>query len=161
MNPRASQLISDLALLPHPEGGHYRQVYQSASRVTPADGRPDRATLTTIYFLLGAGEVSRWHTVASDEVWHFYGGATLELWTMSETFEDLAVHHLGPLADSAAPVHVVPAGMWQAARTTGEYTLVGCTVAPGFDFADFTLLTDLPAASARLGSVHPEASSLI
>lgn len=161
MHPRASQLIADLSLLPHPEGGYYRQIYESISRVTPTDGRDGRSALTTIYFLLSAKEISRWHTVASDEVWHFYEGATLELWTMNASFDGVTVRHLGPLSGNAAPVHVVPAGMWQAARTTGDYTLVGCSVAPGFDFADFKLLADVAGAPAPLGAVHPEASLFI
>ena len=86
MDPRAAQLIADLALTPHQEGGYYRQIYRSTSTILPADGRPARASLTTIYFLLPAGDVSRWHVVASDEVWHYDEGAPLELLTADRGF---------------------------------------------------------------------------
>lgn len=133
MSPRALALIETLGLLPHPEGGYYREVFRSAETVQPMDSRPERAALTTIYFLLPAGAYSRWHVVRSDEVWHFYEGAPLELLCGDERLL------LGPVAPGQAPVQIVPAGVWQAARSQGEYTLVGCTVAPGFDFSDFSL----------------------
>jgi uncharacterized protein len=133
MDPRATELIATLNLLPHPEGGYFREVYRSEATVIPDDGRPPRAALTTIYFLLPAGAYSRWHKVLSDEVWHFYEGAPLELLCESQRWI------LGPVGPGQSPVHTVPAGAWQAARSRGVYTLVGCTVGPGFDFADFTL----------------------
>ena len=81
MDARASQLIQQLGLVAHPEGGCFRQVYRSSTTVQPADDRGVRPSLTTIYFLLVAGEVSRWHRVASDEAWHYYEGDPLELWS--------------------------------------------------------------------------------
>ena len=77
MHPRAAHLVQQLRLEPHPEGGFFRQLFRSSDAVTPADGRGTRTALTTIYFLLPRNDVSRWHRVASDEVWHFYEGATL------------------------------------------------------------------------------------
>lgn len=150
MIPRVTELIETLRLEPHPEGGHYREIYRSAHSVDPADNRPPRAALTVIYFLLSAGEVSRWHRVRSDEVWHYLEGDPLELQIADSAFEDTSSMLLGPLSGHATPVRVVPADAWQAARTTGAYTLVACTVAPGFDFADFAMLRDLPAEVERL-----------
>jgi uncharacterized protein len=158
---RAAALIAALGLRPHPEGGHYAEIYRSATTIQPGDGRSGRAALTTIYFLLQAGEHSALHRVASDEVWHFYEGAPLELsWWQAES-DSLRRHTLGPAADHRAPVVVVPAGWWQAARTTGAFTLVGCTVAPGFDFADFTLMREDLDASAAWRSRHPDRTDLL
>jgi predicted cupin superfamily sugar epimerase len=141
---RAAQLVELLGLAPHPEGGWYRELFRSSERVTRPDGAP-RDALTTIYFLLAAGTHSRWHRVEADEVWHHYEGASLELLSIDPGLETLRVIPLGSVdGRDARPVHTVPAGWWQAARTTGEYTLVGCTVGPGFDFADFALLDDRP-----------------
>jgi predicted cupin superfamily sugar epimerase/predicted GNAT family N-acyltransferase len=137
---RPDELIAALGLQPHPEGGWYAEVFRSASAVRPEDGRGSRAALTTIYFLLTAGQVSRLHRVSSDEVWHFYEGGPLELTVAPGDLASLSRTTLGPAADSAAPVFTVPAGFWQGARPLGDYTLVGCTVGPGFDFADFELL---------------------
>lgn len=162
MHPRATQLISSLGLLPHPEGGHFREMYRSPDRVQPLDDqRPARAALTTIYFLLAAGEVSRWHRVRSDEIWHFYEGDPLELLTASDGFAAITRHTLGPVGADARPVRVAPADVWQAARSTGAYTLVGCTVGPGFDFADFRLLRDEPAAAERLRQRQPDVAQFV
>jgi uncharacterized protein len=126
---RAKELIDSLGLQPHPEGGWYRQVYKSAERVTRQADGADRTALTTIYFLLVEGTSSAWHRVESDEVWHFYEGDPLELSTKTET----------TILDAGNRVHVIPARAWQSARTLGAYTLVGCTVGPGFEFEDFTM----------------------
>ena len=161
MDPRAAQLIADLALTPHPEGGYYRQIYRSTSTVLPADGRPARASLTTIYFLLPAGEVSRWHVVTSDEVWHYYEGAPLELLTADHDFARVERHQLGLPGDGLQPAHVVAAHDWQAARSTGAFTLVGCTVGPGFEFDDFTMLAEQPADAERVRRKHPDTALFI
>lgn len=129
MNERARQLIDALQLEPHPEGGWYRQVYKSEEKVTRHRDGAERTSLTTIYFLLVAGTYSAWHRVTSDEVWHFYEGDALELLTPERTTR----------LDENHRVHVIRAGEWQAARPLGEYTLVGCTVGPGFEFADFEM----------------------
>lgn len=143
MHARASELIDRLGLEPHPEGGMFRRTFQSRLRVDPADHRGPRAALTAIYYLLVDRGISRWHRVASDEAWHWYEGAPLELFTAAESGV-IVCRELGPLSDRAAPQHVVPAGVWQAARGTGAYSLVGCCVGPGFEFADFSLLASLP-----------------
>ena len=127
--PQADRLIALLNLKPHPEGGYFRETFRDA-----AEGR---AHSTAIYFLLTAGEVSRWHRVDAAEVWHFYSGAPLEL----RVGKDIYV--LGPNVDEAqAPQVVVPPNVWQSARSLGDYTLVGCTVAPGFEFEHFELARD-------------------
>ncbi len=161
MNDRAQGLISALGLIPHPEGGYYGELYRSDATVLPADGRGQRAALTAIYFLLAGAAVSRWHRVQSDEIWHFYEGAALDLWMASPDAGQVSRHRLGPLDGGQRPAWTVPAGWWQAARSTGAYTLVGCTVGPGFDFRDFTLASDQPAAAAALRTHHPELTDLI
>lgn len=164
MNPpgrRAAELIATLGLTPHPEGGHYRELYRSPTGVQPEDGRPARPSLTTIYFLLAEGEVSRWHRVGSDEVWHVFEGAPLELLTAEPGMEHVTTQVLGAVRDGLVPEHVVPAHWWQAARSTGAYTLVGCIVAPGFDFADFAMLRDMPDVAAAVRRRHPAVAMFI
>ena len=152
MHARAADLIETLGLQPHPEGGWFREVYRSTDVVT-RDGAA-RDALTSIYYLLAAGQLSRWHVVTLDEVWHFHEGEPLELLTCDPRGGRVEVLKLGPVAsDGARPQHVVPRGVWQAARPTGAYALVGCTVAPGFDFADFQLLADLPNADEIFAGV--------
>jgi predicted cupin superfamily sugar epimerase len=157
---RVAELIEKLELLPHPEGGYYREVFRSAADVTPKGARDSRSALTTIYFLLAAGQHSRWHQLRSDEVWHFYEGHPLEQLTADAELQRIEVRTLGA-EDPYASVYVVPATYWQAARTTGAYSLVGCTVGPGFDFADFRLLADVPEQAARLAERFPEVASLV
>jgi len=144
---RPETLIRDLGLKPHPEGGWYAEVFRSPHRVTPQDHRADRAALTSIYFLLLHGQCSALHRVLSDEAWHFHEGGPLRLVTCDPTFRQVDRITLGSWDGTARPTHVVPAGHWQAAESLGGYTLVACTVGPGFDFADFSLLRDdLPLA---------------
>ena len=152
MIDRAAALITALGLSPHPEGGYYGELYRSNAIVLPADRRGPRAALTTIYFLLTGDTLSRWHRVQSDEVWHFYEGAPLDLWLASPAGDAVDRHRLGPLDGTQRPVWTVPGSWWQAARSTGAYTLVGCTVGPGFDFSDFALAADQPAAARALGA---------
>ena len=134
MTLSADDIIARLNLAPHPEGGYFRETW----RADAPEGA--RAAGTAIYFLLKAGESSHWHKVDATEIWHHYAGAPLIL-SLSETDEGPKRDHiLGPdLATGEIPQLIVPTGHWQAARTTGDWTLVGCTVSPGFDFAGFTL----------------------
>ncbi len=142
MDDRATHLIQTLDLLEHPEGGYYREVFRSPLTVHPADARAGRSSLTSIYFLLVAGIHSSWHAVRSDEAWHHYEGDPLELSVLEPESFALTRVHLGPLVDAQQPVHIVPAGHWQAARTLGAFTLVGCSVGPGFEFSDFGMMRD-------------------
>lgn len=147
---------------PHPEGGHYVEIYRSAARVQPRDARGERSALTTIFFLLTAGDISRWHRViGSDEVWHFHEGAPLELLTARTAFERLDRRVIGPVDKGQRPVHVVEAGVWQAARSTGDYTLVACSVGPGFEFADFEMARDNPEAEAQARRLQPDGAAFI
>jgi len=131
-------LIEKYNLQPHPEGGHYRQVYASKQKVTSPINQKERSAVTQIYFLLRMGEVSRFHKVLHDEIWHHYAGAPLTLHQYDgETVETQTIG--GKDGEYTA---VVPGGLFQAAESSGEYSLVGCTVAPGFDFADFTFIED-------------------
>jgi uncharacterized protein len=150
MHPRAQALIDQLGLQPHPEGGFFREIYRSAGRVQPQDDRGPRSALTTIYFLLAAPTFSRWHRVASDEVWHLYEGGPLELRMSDPQLEQVDVVRLDQASATTGPVAVVPAGHWQAARSLGDYALIGATVGPGFEFADFEFLSDSQVLAARL-----------
>lgn len=154
MHTRAEELIRALQLEPHIEGGHYRRIYESSTRVPYADNT-QRAVATSIYFLLADGELSRWHRVDADEVWHFYEGQPLELLRYDPTEGLLTSHVLGPASRDSAPVFVVPAGMWQAARPRGAYTLVGCTVAPGYEYRGFALLAQAPEIARALAELDP------
>ena len=130
----ARQVIDLLELQPHPEGGHYRETFRDS--MVDASGR---AASTLIYFLLAAGEASHWHRVDATEIWHYYAGAPLKL-LVSEDGKTIADITLGAeLAAGQRPQGVVPVNAWQSARSTGGWTLVGCTVAPGFDFAGFEM----------------------
>jgi predicted cupin superfamily sugar epimerase len=161
MHPRAASLIRELALQPHPEGGFYREVFRSPRGVRPDDGRPARAALTVIYFLLAEGGHSRWHRVASDEAWCWIEGDALELFRVDADGEDCVRELLGAPGEECEGVRVVPAGQWQAARTTGDYTLVSCAVGPGFDFADFALLADHPLEAEAVRRRFPHAAGMI
>ena len=124
----SEDIIRKLQLAPHPEGGHYRETWR--------DQREDgtRGHGTAIYFLLQAGERSRRHRVDAAEIWHHYAGAPLELMIEHER------HLLGPdLSEDQRPQHIVPADAWQSARSLGDWTLVGCTVSPAFEFEHFEL----------------------
>jgi uncharacterized protein len=134
------EVILALGLSPHPEGGFFRETFRATASVAAPFAPVSRAASTAIYFLLRAGEFSAFHTVSSDEVWHHYLGATLELHTIDHAGMHQRVE-LGPhLQHGERPQWLVPAGRLQAARVIGDgFTLCGCTVAPGFDFADFNM----------------------
>ncbi|MEJ2228849.1 MAG: cupin domain-containing protein [Alphaproteobacteria bacterium] len=132
---RAEDIISMLGLTPHPEGGHYCEVFRDPVTIN------GRAASTAIYFLLRAGERSHWHRVDAAEIWHWYAGAPLALSIADEKAgADVMQVRLGvDFAKGERPQMAVPAGAWQSAECLGAWTLVGCTVAPGFDFAGFEL----------------------
>jgi len=184
-HPRVGELIRALKLQPHAEGGHFAEVFRSprlvrAVRPAGAGGAPEdggggrsdasareRSALTTIYFLLAAGETSRWHRLDADEIWHFIEGEPLDLLLLDERARILTRLRLGPAAPGAgggavaAPVHVVPAGSWLAARPSGAYSLVGCTVGPGFEYEGFTLLRDVPVLAEEVARRFPDVAPLV
>ncbi|HEX2592358.1 MAG TPA: cupin domain-containing protein [Rhizomicrobium sp.] len=131
MTDEADRIIAALDLTPHPEGGHYRETFRDS------EGVNSRAHATTIYFLLRAGEVSRWHRVDATEIWLWHSGVPLELTIAGDNRETV---NLGPdIAAGQHPQAIVPKGAWQMAKSLGGYTLVSCVVAPGFEFAGFEL----------------------
>ena len=139
----AERIVAALGLEPHPEGGWYRQTWAAEA------GPGERPAGTCIYFLLTEGERSRWHSVDADEIWHFYGGAPVELSVAETSLGPVRDIALGPDPLEARMTHqaVVPKGWWQSARSTSAWSLVGCTVSPGFTFEGFRMLppgTDIP-----------------
>jgi uncharacterized protein len=129
----AAEVIRLLDLRPHPEGGHFRETFRD-----PRHDANGRSLSTAIYFLLAAGERSHWHRIDAVEIWHWHAGAALALKIAGS--EGVTTARLGvDLGAGERPQAVVPAGAWQAAETLGDWTLVGCTVAPGFDFRKFEL----------------------
>jgi predicted cupin superfamily sugar epimerase len=132
--PSSAEIIARLELRPHPEGGHYRETFRDPR--TDANGR---SASTAIYFLLARGERSHWHRIDAIETWHYYAGSALTLQIANDGCAGHTVR-LGPdLAAGERPQAIVPVHAWQAAESTGDWTLVGCTVAPGFEFAKFEL----------------------
>jgi predicted cupin superfamily sugar epimerase len=158
---RAEELIREFRLEPHPEGGHYREFFRSAVVADPGEDRGPRAALSAIYFLLGEGGTSRWHSVRSDEQWTFLEGAPLELMVLDRRSFTVATHRLGALHEGNAATVVVPGGAWQAARALGTHAMVTCTVGPGFDFSDFEFMADDAVAAARLRAEAPELARLL
>jgi len=128
--------------------------------VQPLDERSARVALTTIYFLLVKGQHGRWHRVASDEAWHFYEGDPLEVYWIDDQH---AVHQelLGTGTSNAQPMCVVPTGCWQAARPLGEYSFLGCTVAPGFEFQDFEMISEGSAVLSHITSLRAALAELV
>jgi predicted cupin superfamily sugar epimerase len=130
--PSAADIIRQLELKPHPEGGHYRETFRDPRQI---DGR---AVSTAILFLLARGERSHWHRVDAVEVWHFHAGGPLKLSVVNGASEEI-IRLGGDISAGEIPQVTVPARAWQAAESLGDWTLVGCTVAPGFTFEGFEL----------------------
>ncbi len=131
----ADEIIAALGLKPHPEGGHFCETFRD--RTTLPGGR---SAGTAIYYLLKAGERSHWHRVDATEIWHWYAGAPLCLAIAETVSNKVTIHTLGPmLGTGARPQIIVPAQAWQSAESLGSYSLVGCTVTPGFEFAGFEM----------------------
>ena len=163
MGSAAKDLVKTLDLKPHPEGGFYRETYLSNENI-PASGLPSRfgaprSISTAIYYMLTKGTRSKLHRIKADETWHFYLGGTLVVVQLDEATGKLTETRLGQdLAGGCAVQHVVPAGVWFGAYPGDgtDYSWVGCTVAPGFDFADFELPT-----RAALRARYPQHAALI
>jgi predicted cupin superfamily sugar epimerase len=133
MPATARDIIERLGMQPHPEGGWYAETFRDEA------GPDGRARSTAIYYLLEAGQISHWHRVDALEIWHWHAGAVLDL-SISVDGQTRQTIALGPdIAAGQRPQGIVPTHAWQAAKSTGAWTLVGCTVAPGFEFAGFEL----------------------
>ncbi len=152
------ELIDELGLAPHPEGGWYRRIHTGTITVTRPEGE-QRPGLTLIHYLLQRGQFSAWHRVDGDEIWHYLAGDDLTLWraTPDGQAERLPLG-AGP---TSAPVRVIPAGDWQAAEPTGDWTLVACAVGPGFAFHGFQLLRDTPDSQHWLDGNDPHLRELL
>jgi predicted cupin superfamily sugar epimerase len=153
----AKEIVDALGMQPHQEGGWYVEIHRSLQRVEPVPGAPtSRAAMTSIYYLLESGQRSHWHRVDADELWAWHAGAPMELSIAAARDPDagqapgarapigdertVSVHRLGmSLASGERPQAVVPAHAWQSARPMGEWSLIGCVVAPGFEFAHFEI----------------------
>jgi uncharacterized protein len=139
----AAEVIRLLDLKPHPEGGHFRETFRDPFSILPPPllgerAAEPRAASTAIYFLLAQGERSHWHRVDAAEIWHWHAGGALELDIAQGSVRE-RIRLGSDLAAGERPQGIVPAHAWQAARSLGDWTLVGCTVAPGFEFAKFEL----------------------
>lgn len=145
-------------LIEHPEGGRYQEVYRSLSHVQTSD-KGTRCSITHIYFSLAPHEFSHFHKVSSDEVWNLYQGKGLRLFLWDGKSSDLEIVELSVAKTNFC--HVVPANSWQAAIPIGETVLVGCSVAPGFEFTDFELLSADSDIAQLLLHNHPEVKQLI
>ena len=145
-------LIDKYKLAPHQEGGYYAVVYESKQAVTSPVVNKNRKAITHIYFLLLKGQVSLFHKVAHDEIWNFYEGDPVKLkkYNGSTVVEDI----IGSGCNNY--VSIVEGGIYQAAESTGAYSLVGCSVAPGFEFEDFSLLRDDPETKEKLLNKYPD-----
>ncbi len=129
----AADIIRLLALQPHPEGGHFREMFRDARKIESG-----RAASTAIYFLLARGERSHWHRVDATEIWHFYAGAPLAL-RLADGKSTTTITLGADFVAGECAQAVVPTGVWQTAESLGDWTLAGCTVAPGFEFSGFEL----------------------
>jgi hypothetical protein len=150
-------IITKYQLQPHPEGGYYKEVYRSEREVISKQVNEARNALTHIYFLLKEGQFSRFHKVLHDEIWNFYEGSPLKI----IEFNGQKVEEKIIGKENGIYASVVKAGIFQAAESTGPYTLVGCSVAPGFDFKDFSFLTDEPKALKELNNKFPDYKYLV
>ncbi len=152
MHPNAARLIEDLGLRPHPEGGYFTEAYRSDRRVVGAAG--DRSAVTSIYYLLGGDDFSAFHRIESDELWHFYEGADVAI----ECIAADGNHRQLVIGRARLRQTAIPPGVWFAAHLAGAlgYALVGCDVAPGFEYTDFEI-----GSRAELLGAFPEHASLI
>ena len=158
MQHHIQNVIRKYNLIPHPEGGYYREVYRSGLRITSPTINKTRTAATHIYYFLMEKQISRFHKVAHDEIWNFYEGDTLKLITFNG--QEIKQTLLG-IKQKAGYTLVVAAGCYMAAETSGAYSLVGCTVAPGFEFEDMSYLSDDTTDKEKLLTNFPEYKKFI
>ena len=150
--------MKPINFIEHPEGGRFREVYRSSNTISMKDGSI-KSAVTHIYFSLESGEVSRFHKVASDEIWNLYQGPGINLYTWDGSENPPICTELS--ISNNCFCHVIPAGIWQAAEPISEKVLVGCSVAPGFEFSDFELLASNSKEAELLISISPEMARYI
>ena len=139
MEKKSTEIIKQFKLIPHPEGGWFREIMRSKSYVIRQDGEK-RNNITGIYYMLRKNEISTWHRVNyADEIWIYLKGAPLNLWCLDDGNKKLRKLRI----DSNNPIEMIPSGYWQAAKSSGAFTLASCFVGPGFDFSDFEMLRNL------------------
>lgn len=161
MITRAKELIQQFNLSKHPEGGYFREVYRSKNNCTIGPSGDVKSWLTDIYFLLTGNDISRFHRVKHDEIWHFYEGDPLvltEIYPVSMEIHTITIGQPGP---SLNYKHCVKGSTWQSAYTIGEYSFVGCTVGPGFEFVDFEMLANNNTIKTTILSKYPELEKFI
>ncbi len=157
MNKRIEELIERLGLIEHEEGGYFFRIFYSDNTVFSNRHKKERRALSSIYFLLTKdNSVSRFHKLQSDEIWHFYEGDMLRLHIVDEKGLEYRSLTIGSKTEEISYCAVVPANCWQAAETVGEYSLVGCSVAPAFEYDDFVMLQDIAYTKEKIITRFPE-----
>ena len=149
LDKSSSEIINKFKLSAHPEGGWFREIIRSENHVTRNDGKK-RNNITSIYYLLCKSERSKWHRVNfSDEIWIYLQGAPLNLYFLDDNNKELRKIRL----DSNNPIEMIPSGYWQAASSSGEFTLTSCCVGPGFEFKDFEMLRNIDPSLRPLKAI--------
>jgi uncharacterized protein len=146
------KLIDKYNLIEHPEGGYYREVYRSKQILKPYDSKEKKSAITHIYFLLLKGQISRFHKIIQDEIWTYYKGSPLKIikYDTFEVKEEIIGYNSGNFFS------IIKGGTFQSAECLGDYSLVGCTVSPGFEFKDFSFLSDYPSLKEKLLTDHSD-----
>ncbi len=158
---RAEELKQLLQLEAHPEGGYFKETYRSTLIIHSPLVNGERHAMTDIYFMLTHGQVSRFHKVRHDELWNFYEGSPLRLYDYDPATEKLKIVTLGSIPDGDGYKYVMPADHWQAAEPLGDYSLVGCTVSPGFDFDDFAFIEQDAPIQKTLPARYPDVARFV
>ena len=161
MDERAEKIIKELDLSPHPEGGYFKETYRSENKLKSPNNGEIRNAVTDIYFLLVFKQISRFHKVLHDEIWHFYEGDPIELVEIQNNSHEISRVILGDKNNILNYKHCIKGSNWQAAYSLGKYSLVGCTVAPGFDFSDFEFLRENKTLCSQIIKIAPELKKLI
>ncbi len=158
MKHHIQNIIKKYNLIPHPEGGYYREIFRSPTQINSPKVNKERTAATHIYFFLMQNQISKFHKVVHDEIWNFYQGDALKIITFEgETAKETIIGH----RQKHGYTVIIPGGCYQAAESTGEYSLVGCTVAPGFEFEDMSFLSQDESSKSKLLKKYPEYKKFI
>lgn len=158
---RAKKLIELFQLSKHPEGGFFREVYRSEKKGKIDSYGNERNWMTGIYFLLNENDISRFHRIKHDEIWHFYEGAPVTLTEIDPNTLDINVVTIGQPGPLLTYTHCVKGNTWQSAYSHNPYSLIGCTVGPGFEFEDFEMMTHCKEVKAAVVSKYPDLEKYI